>query len=971
MSVAIRHHVPGRTRLGLERWPAAPALERLGRGLAANGCELASSSAATGSLLLRHATSLSAGAAAQLVGRLLSAPEEEGGALAEIATPAVETICEADAQEATALLQSSPEGLEPEEARRRLAAHGPNALPTPHGRSRGDIATSQFKSFPVALLAGSAVLSLATGGLIDAVVTIGVVLVNAGIGYSSEDATERLIRRLSQPVEHTATVIRNGAATVVPAREVVPGDVLALEPGMFVPADARVIEAHGLSIDQSVLTGESLPMEKTGEPLSPAPAAVSDRRNIVHGGTVVTGGNGRAIVFRTGRQTESGRTRELIGTARRPRPVIASRLDALESRLVIGCLAVSGLVFAIGLMRGEPLVQMIKSAAALAVSAIPEGLPAVATTTLSLGAKAMEGERAFVRALPAVEAVGTIDTICLDKTGTLTENRMAVVAAHVDGETREIGPGERWEASESASLRALAEAVALCNEARLSSNAGSSTEIALLRFAAEVGVDPDAIQDRSPVLGMRSRNPTRRWMATEHHHNGERYVAVKGAPDEIVRLSSHVRAGNELRAVDEAWREGILEQNHELASRGLRVLGVGRRLGNGSLHEMGDLAFLGLVALADPVRAEARQAVDILHRAGVRTIILTGDQPATAQAVARSLAISRTGIINVADGPELASLDDGELGALALRTSVFARVSPAEKLRIVRALQGAGRRVAMIGDGVNDGPALRAATVGVAMGRNCTEVAREVADIVVADDDLRELARAIARGRATEDNVRAAIRYFLSTNLSEVLVMLVESLHGRGELETPMELFWLNLVTDIMPALGLALAEPRGDVMARPPRPADAALFDTGEYRDMGLDGATITAAALVAHFITLARAGPGPRARGATFLTLAMAQIAQAWVLRDRSPQAGDALIVSERRLEAMLAVAGVLLALPFVFPPLRRLLGIAPLTFGDFLLSASLAGAAFGTSETRRIIVSASGRDAPSPGSPPDRTG
>lgn len=970
--VRIRHAIAGRTRLELRDWPDAGTLERLEDRLLAQGIRARAASALTRSLLLHHAPELPGEAVMSRVDAVLGGHEPRGIAEPPPATRSAPggpppPLAGLSATEVLERLGTTRGGLGEAEAADRLGRHHANAIPAQRGRAPGEMFRAQLATLPVALLAGSAVLSIATGGILDAIVTLGVVLANAAIGFSSESATERLIARLTRPVEHTATVLREGRPAILPETVVVPGDIILLAQGMVVPADARVIDSHTLTIDESALTGESVPVEKTERALDPVPLAVADRLNIVHRSTVVTGGAGRAAVFATGRDTELGRTGELIRSARPPRPAIEEKLERMTTGLTVGCIAVSGLVLGVGLLRGAPLVSMVKSAVALAVSAIPEGLPAVSTTTLALGARQMERERVFVRALPAVETVGSIDTICLDKTGTLTENRMAVVAAVTRRGPIEFGPGLADPAPDEPGLRELAEAVTLCNEARLTPEEGSPTELALLRFAGSIGVDTGALQRRFPAGNLHARNHRRRWMATEHRRGEDVEVFIKGAPGDLLALSSHERVEDGAVPLDAARRQTILAQNDALARRGLRVLGVARRVGAFGREGPQDLVWLGLVGLADPIRAEARQAIETFHRAGIRTLMITGDQPATALAVAEELALSRTGVIEVTEGAEIAALDDAALARVALATSVFARVDPAAKLRIVRSLQGAGRRVAMIGDGVNDGPALRMAAVGVAMGARGTDVAREVADIVIADDDLNALARAIARGRATQDNLDAAIRYILSTNLSELVVMLVESLHGRDELETPMELLWLNLVTDVLPALGLAVAEPRGDVMTRPPHPSDAPLFTRPQLAGMAIDGGGLSLAALTAHFSLLARAGAGPRTRTATFLTLALAQIAHAWVLRDRSAGDSGARRLSDRRLEGALAASLSLLALPLAIAPLGRVLGIGRVRPADLALGIALAGAAFGTAEARRVSLASAGRNGQSPAPPP----
>ena len=472
---------------------------------------------------------------------------------------------------------------------------------------------------------------------------------------------------------------------VIPARDVVPGDILVLAQGMQVAADARLIDVDDLSVDESALTGESLPVEKTAEPLKYAPEAVADRLNIVHAGTVVTGGNGRAVVFATGTDTEMAHTRGLIASARPPRPVIEDKLDRLGQQLAAVCLGVSGLILGVGLLRGERPVLLVKSAIALAVAAIPEGLPAVATTTLALSARSLEKQGAFVRALPAIESIGTVDTICFDKTGTLTENRMAVVSVIagdlvVDVAQEQFGTGNAAiERTGSNDLYALAQTVALCNQAR--SGTGSGTEQALLDFAIKAGIAVDDLRGERPMRDVRGRNHKRRWMASEHPRKGRPRLYVKGAPDELLRFAVSERIDGTVIPLSDERRADILAANEDMAARGLRVLGVG--YADATLDEGPDGQFVwqGLVGLADPVRYEARDAIERLHGAGIRTVMITGDQPATALAVGKALGLSRSGIFDVADGPSLARLSREEIGDLASHTSIFARVSPADKLR--------------------------------------------------------------------------------------------------------------------------------------------------------------------------------------------------------------------------------------------------------------------------------------------------
>lgn len=964
----VRHYIPGRTRL--EALAPLPSGQRdtVAAALAARGWTLAGFNSLTHSLLVLHPTACSPTEVVDAVSAALEdAPRADRDARAAAGASAELTlVMTASAETVMEMLGVGRAGLDSAEAARRLASTGANALPVAGRRSRAAILGAQLATLPVGLLAGSALLSLATGGVFDAVVTVGVIALNAGIGFATEDAVESLIARLGKPVEHTVVVVRSGERRLLAARDVAPGDLLMLSPGQAVPADARLVEAVDLTLDESILTGESQGVEKTAQPLSGAPDSIGDRANMVHAGSVVIGGQGLAVAVRTGAATEAAAVRSLIANARPPKPVIEEKLDGFSRTLVFGALAASGVVLAIGLYRRRPVVDMVRGAVSLAVASLPEGLPAVATTTFALEARAMEKRGVFVRMLPAIESIGAIDTLCLDKTGTLTENRMSVAGAAAGSALYSIaeGPaliradGEPAQDKDRRALAALAEAVALCNTAEPARDGqhegdGSGTELALLAFSALAGADVEALRAAAPRLSVRERSQARRYMFTQHALDGERLVFVKGAPEDVLSLCLHERRTRGRIALDQTRREAILEQNAVLAARGQRVLGVARRrarTGDFDPQAPDDFEWLGLVGLADPLRPSARQAVAMFQDAGVRTLMITGDQPVTAQAIATELDLAAGGEVKVLSGPDIAGLDDAALAKAAREATVFARVSPADKLRIVRALQAGGAVVGMLGDGVNDGPALREARVGIAMGKKGSDVAREVADVVIADDDLAALARAVARGRSTDDNIRNAMRFLLSTNLSEVLVMLAESFGEPRAEETPMELFWLNLVTDVLPAIGLAMAEPAGDVMARAPAALQGPILEPREFATLGLDSVQIAAAALAAHYLSANRMASGPITRTATFLTLAGAQLAQAFSLRDRSAGESSAKAISVRRLEATVAGAAGLLVLPFAAPGLGRAMGIGPARPAQLALAAGLTGGSLLLSEIRR---------------------
>lgn len=976
----MRHHIPGRTRLEALS-PLDPARRgQLAAILARTGWTLVGFNSLTGSLLVAHPAASSLAEVVDAVSDALAQAAATGPAAAAPrpadVDPELAPIMTAPAEEVLQMLGVGRTGLDEAEAQRRLVQFGSNALPAAHRRSRPAILGGQLANLPTGLLAGSALLSLATGGVFDAAVTLGVVVLNATIGFTTENAVESLIARLGKPVEHTVVVVRGGQARHASSRDVAPGDLLALGPGLAVPADARLIEAADLTLDESILTGESQGVEKTAAPLRAAAVPLAERSNMIHAGSVVIGGQGLAVAARTGMRTEAAVVRGLIATARPPRPVIEEKLDELSRVMALAAIGASVLVFGVGLVRRRPVVELVRSAIGLAVASLPEGLPAVATTTFALEARAMEKRGVFVRMLPAIESIGAVDTLCLDKTGTLTENRMAVAGAAggsalyaVDANgvlVREDGAAALEK--DRRALAALAEAVVLCNTAELTEDGaedGSGTEVALLKFAALVGTDIARVRAATPRTALRERSQGRRFMSTLHARDGETLLFMKGAPEEVLALCLHERRTAGRVRLDESRRAEILAQNATLAGLGQRVLGVARRRSRAGVFDPDrpdDLEWLGLVGLSDPLRPSARQAVAAFQAAGLRTLMITGDQPVTARAVAEALDLAGGGRpVAVLSGADIAGMDDEALAGAAARATVFARVTPADKLRIVRALQAGGAIVGMLGDGVNDGPALREAQVGIAMGRKGSDIAREVADVVIADDDLAALVRAVARGRSTDDNIRNALRFLLPQNLAEVIVMLVESFGPPQEQETPMELFWLNLVSDVFPAIGLALAEPAGDVMSRPPATLRGPILDRSEHGALALDGVQMAAAALAAHFTGHLTGAPPPQIRTATFVTLAGAQLAHAFSLRDRSGADPLARSISERRLELSLAGAAGLLVLPFAFPGLGRTLGVgrpSPVLLG---VTAGSVGVSMLASELRRrrprIVRSAGG--------------
>ncbi len=772
---------------------------------------------------------------------------------------------------AQALRSDSQIGLGEEEARDRLSVHGPNELPEAPPASPLSLFVAQFKNLIVWVLIGAAIVSGLLREWLDATAILMIIVLNACLGFVQEYKAERSLAALRKLSVATARVIRAGAIRTIPARELVPGDLLLVEAGDHVPADARLVYATMLRTQEAALTGESAPVDKTADVLPDTTLSLGDRRNMLFLGTDVIAGKGRAIVVATGLRTELGRIASMIETAGGGTTPLQRRLDQLGHSLLYLSLGIVAVVFLLGLLRGEPLVGMFLTAVSLAVAAIPEGLPTIVTVTLALGVTRMVKRHALIRRLPAVETLGSTTVICTDKTGTLTKNEMTVTrllaggrlfevtgegyapvgeireetGGHGDGGTRgtgDAGMGGRGDAENSSSpprrvtvsslpdgLKDLLTASVLCNGATLREEQGvwriigDPTEGALLVAAAKRHLFKDRVEAAHPFLGEVPFDPERKMMTVVRKTTQGAAAYVKGAPDLLLqRCTQWVTGDGRVEPLSESARRRILDMNSAFAHDALRVLGLAERplerppdAYRASAIEQ-DLIFLGLAAMKDPLRPEALAAVKTCREAGIRTVMITGDHQETAAAIAREL-----GIMNgfaATSGTELDRLTDEELGEQVERISVYARVSAAHKLRIVRAWKARGAIVAMTGDGVNDAPAVKEADIGVAMGLTGTDVTKEASDMVVTDDNFASIAAAVEEGRGIYDNIRKSVHYLLSCNTSEVLVMLLAALFGLPLPLLPAQILWINLVTDGLPALALAVDPADPDLMQRPPR---------------------------------------------------------------------------------------------------------------------------------------------------------
>ncbi|HUW37084.1 MAG TPA: cation-translocating P-type ATPase [Rhodocyclaceae bacterium] len=840
-------------------------------------------------------------------------------------------------------------GLDAAEAQRRLVRYGPNSLPESARRSLVRMIADQFNDFMILVLMVAAVVSGIIGDPGDTVAIVVIVLLNAAIGFAQEYRAERAMAALQRLAAPSARVRRGGAALTVPADRLVPGDLVLLEAGAIVPADLRLIDTAQLQLAEAVLTGESQPVDKNAAALAAADAPLGDRLNMAHKGTVVTRGRGTGVTVATGLATELGKIAQLLAGAEEVRTPLQKRLARFGTRLSLVVLAICAIVFIVGLLRGEPPVLMFLTAVSLAVAAIPEALPAVVTISLALGARKMARHSALIRRLPAVETLGSVTTICSDKTGTLTENRMRAERFFADGTVAtSFASGEPW--------TTLGRALALCNDAGIAASGasiGDPTELALLAAAAAAGYAKAELEAEAPRVAEQPFDSERMRMATFHRTGGGYVVYVKGAPEALLPLCAARLSGSGGTLLDAG---ATLAAAEHMAAAGLRVLAVAyRRLAEipADLDEAeAGLSFLGLVGLIDPPRAEAAGAVAECRRAGIVPVMITGDHPATARAIAR-----RLGIIDdaaaVMTGAELALLSDPEFAARVRGVAVYARVDPAQKIRIVMALQRAGEIVAMTGDGVNDAPALKRADIGVAMGRGGTDVAREAAHMVLADDNFATLVHAVREGRRIYDNIRRFIKYAMSTNAAEIWTIFLAPFLGLPIPLLPIHILWINLVTDGLPGLALASEPAERDVMRRPPRPPEESVFARGMWQHIVWAGLLMGGVALG----TQAWAHHNGSAHWQTmvFMVLTLSQLGHVLAIRSERESLFAIGIASNPRLLAAVLFT-VLLQLATVYLPLfNAWFKTEPLSAGELAACLALSAIVFLAVEFEKWLVRA----------------
>lgn len=819
------------------------------------------------------------------------------------------------------------QGLTSEEAHRRLESYGPNQLREAPPTTFWKMLWDQFNNFVVILLIVASLVSAILGDYIEAAAILAIVILNATLGVLQERRAERALAALRKLAAPDAHVIRDGSRQVIRASELVPGDVVLLEAGNYIPADVRLLEAVNLRVEEAALTGESVPVQKDAAIRLEAEVPLGDRKNTAFMGTLVNYGRGKAVVVSTGMHTQIGLIAEMLQAVEQEPTPLQRRLDQLGKTLGWAALAVCALVFAVGWMRGFDPIDMFIIAVSLAIAAVPEGLPAVVTISLALGMREMIKRHALIRRLSSVETLGSATVICSDKTGTLTQNEMTATRLWVDGEMLAIEgsgyspEGEFKKGDQAVDIRKYPGALtnlwvaALNNDAGLEESGsrdgkptyrmvGDPTEGALIVAAAKARVNISELLAAYPRVQEVPFDADRKRMITIHHIRAPRAedispfydnkkqawyaITVKGAPDMVLSLCSHYqKIDDSVAKLDEAQRMRILKANDLMTQDALRVLGMAYRVApdlpktdNPDRLEEG-LVFVGLIGMIDPPRPEVTPALKIGQRAGIRTVMITGDYPNTARAIAESIGLLRPGH-QVLTGPEMNKLDDLALKKEVMQTDVFARVSPEHKLRIVEALRANGEVVAMTGDGVNDAPSIKRADIGVAMGITGTDVAKESADMVLTDDNYASIVSAVEQGRVIYSNIRKFVYYLLSCNLAEITIIFLGTLFTRGSPLTAIQLLWLNLVTDGAPALALGTEKGDPDIMKHPPRPPSEPIINRYMQAGIAVQTIAISAVTLAAYLIGLKAHPEQPEfAETMAFATLSFSELVRAFTAR------------------------------------------------------------------------------------------
>lgn len=835
-------------------------------------------------------------------------------------------------QKAFELLESGNDGLPSNLAHRRLERFGKNKLSSQRGSSGWRLLLSQFQNVLIIILLAATVLSGVLGHGIEAVAISVIVLFAVLLGFLQEFRAEKALEALGELAAPTARVLRDGTETEVPASEIVPGDICLLATGDRVPADGRLLEAVNLRIEESSLTGESVAAEKNDSDTVEENAALGDRTNMVFSGTTVSYGRGKALVVATGMQTELGKIAGMLQTIESEKTPLQKNLDRVGTTLARAAIVIVLIIVALGLVRGQPLLELLMFGIALAVAVVPEALPAVVTISLALGVQRMVKRHALMRRLPAVETLGSTTVICSDKTGTLTKDEMTVRRVLAGGVWLTVsGTGyapegtiepEASGVSSPQMLHELLAAGVLCSDARLSATDngewemnGDPTEGALLTLAKKAKIDLEQMRERFPRVDEEPFSSETKRMVTLHEKQGEKTAYLKGAPEAIVPNCGYVKTDTGIEPLDSEGREKLLEQARAMAENALRVLALSTKSDCTVKEAENESVFLGMVGMIDPPRQEAKDAVNECKEAGIAPVMITGDHPVTAKAIARELGILTQG--TVVTGVELQEMTDSQLQDSLESIQVFARVAPEHKLRIVKALQHHGHVVAMTGDGVNDAPALKRADIGVSMGITGTQVARDASAMVITDDNFASIVSAIEEGRGIYENIRKYVAFMLSLNIGELVLLAVAAGFGMALPLVTLQILYINFAVEGLPAMALAVDPVSARLMKRKPRDPKQGVFSKGLLNLIIVGALWSTLVNFLLYRWQISIGSPLVRAQAVTFVSLILIQFFKAYGFRSK-----DVFIFSENPFKnkwlnlsilAELALLGILLYVPF----------------------------------------------------------
>ena len=870
-------------------------------------------------------------------------------------------------EEAEKILETNIQnGLTENDVKTKREKYGLNMLKAKKKASLLQRFIEQFKDFSIIVLIIAAIVSGFVGisqgeGMTDTIIILIVVLANAIIGIAQESKAEKSLEALQKLTDHASKVIRNGKIKVIPAKELVPGDIVVLDTGDYIPADLRVIEAVNLKAQESSLTGESVPVEKTTKTIEKTDVGIGDRTNMLFSSSLVTYGRGKGIVVQTGMNTEVGKIAGMLDNTEKQITPLQEKLNKLGKTLGIAALAICAFIFIIGLIQGKEPINMFMTAVSLAVAAIPEGLVAVSTIVLAIGVQKMVKKNAIVKKLPAVETLGSATVICSDKTGTLTQNKMTVEKIFINGETKELA---EYKKNINEDLKKLIFANMLCNDTKISTDGkltGDPTETALVDMAFKLDFDP-SVYDRMPRIQEIPFDSDRKLMTTVNEVNGKYIVYTKGGMDELIGICNSYILNGEIKNNIEEYKNMITKNNEQMAKEALRVLACAyKEIDHKPTKEdmeniEKDLIFVGMVGMIDPPREEAKIAVEKCKTAGIKTVMITGDHKITATAIAKKL-----GILENEDeaitGADLEKMTDEELEKNVRKYSVYARVSPEHKVRIVKAWQKNGEIVAMTGDGVNDSPALKTANIGCAMGVVGTDVAKEAADVILTDDNFATIVSAVEEGRRIYDNILKVIQFLLSSNVGEVIVLFLATLLtpffakwfgitdvAHLEILLPIHILWINLVTDSLPALALAFDPANEGIMKRKPAKPGKGVFTKGMTWRVIYQGVMIGLLTLAAFMIGLATTKEPINGlsldeskievgQTMAFITLAMSELVHVFNIRDNKKSIFKTKIFNNSKLIWAILASAALMFVILVIPALRHIFSIPILPTGNIL--------------------------------------